>query len=146
MSNATVPTRRPGLARRLLSPLILVVGILLLFVVWLWPGNEADRFRVLKLLSVLALIVMAALRVLRDASPRRRAFNVGLLCLIALPMLFFRLSSMDGNFVPVFVKRSWVQDVAFGGSPDTLLERHRQEQGSAGVLADLTERAGDWPG
>jgi outer membrane protein assembly factor BamB len=145
MSTLAVPTRRPSLARRVLSPLILVAGILLLFVAWLWPGNEADRFRVLKLLGVLTLIVLAALWALRGTTARRRAINVALLCLIALPMLFFRLSSMDGNFVPVFVKRSWVQDLAFGGSPDTILERHRQEQGSAGVAADLTEKPGDWP-
>jgi hypothetical protein len=53
---------------------------------------------------------------------------------------------MDGNFRPILVARNWVQDAFLGGSPDLVLERHRQERGTAGGPANLTIQPGDWPG
>ena len=136
--------RRVGLGRRLLPTFILFAGILLLLAVWVWPGNQGDRFRVLKLLVILIGCAGVLVIALRPLGTRRKVISLGVLFAIGLPMLFARLDSMDGNFSPIFVTRAWVKDI-FGGSPDAILERHRQEQGTAGVVADLTEKPGDWP-
>ncbi|MBO0698420.1 MAG: PQQ-like beta-propeller repeat protein, partial [Zavarzinella sp.] len=53
--------------------------------------------------------------------------------------------SMNGKFLPIFVTRNWVQDAFLGGSPDTVLEEHRQAQGKAEGGADLSVRPGDSP-
>lgn len=138
------PPPRRSLGRRLLPTLILVVGIPLLFAIWFWPGNESDPFRVGKLLVI--LVGLAALLVLavRPATPARLALPLGLLLVVGLPMLFVRIPSMSGNFRPIIVKRTWLLELV-GDSPADLLEKHRQDQGTAGGPADLTIQPGDWP-
>ena len=52
---------------------------------------------------------------------------------------------MDGDFFPVFTPRAWVLDNFFDGSPESQLEKHREEQGKAEVKVALTIQSGDWP-
>jgi outer membrane protein assembly factor BamB len=82
---------------------------------------------------------------LRTSGLKKRFVWLIVLVAVGTPMLIWKPSSMAGKFFPIFVMRDWVQDKFFGGSPDTLLERHREAQGQAGILADLTEKPGDWP-
>jgi outer membrane protein assembly factor BamB len=136
---------RVGLGRRMLPTGILVVGIAILFVTWVWPGNEADSFRVVKLLTILLATAIGLLLAMRPLSGRRKIISLMVLFVIGVPMLFWRPASMNGNFRPIIVPRSWVRAVLLGGSPDSILEKHRQEQGTAGIEADLTELPDDWP-
>jgi outer membrane protein assembly factor BamB len=141
------PRHRVGLGRRLLPTFAVAVGLIALLAAWGSPGfPDADRVRLPLIAGLLLAFTVLLLWLLRPLGAGRRVISLGLLWLAGLAMLVWRLSSMDGNFRPILVARPWVQDALLGGSPDTLLERHRQEQGTAGVAADLTVRPGDWPG
>jgi outer membrane protein assembly factor BamB len=140
-----VAVHQPSLGRRLLPTGILLIGIALLFAVWVWPGNEGDSWRVGKLLTILLATAVLSLMALRPNSRRRKTISLTVLLVIGVPMLFCRPVSMSGNFEPIIVARSWVRAVLLGGSPDAILEKHRQEQGTAGIAADFTEQPGDWP-
>ena len=76
---------------------------------------------------------------------KKRYVCLVFLAAVGLTFVFVRYDGMKGNFLPTFVARDWVQDTFFGGSPDTILERHRQAQGKAEGVADLIEKPGDWP-
>lgn len=149
MSNPSVPVetrRHVGLVRRLLPTFAVAGGVIALLAAWAAPGRDSDTVRVPLIGLVLAAFTLLLVWLLRPLHPGRKVVSLGLLWLIGLPMLFVRLSSMNGNFGPIIVARDWVQDAFLGGSPDAVLERHRQEQGFAGILADLTVKPGDWPG
>jgi outer membrane protein assembly factor BamB len=139
-----VEHHRPGIARRLLPTGILILGILALLAAWGWPGSSSDARRLPVLAAVLVAFTALLVWALRP-SPARRVTPFVLLYLVAVPMFFARLASMDGNFRPILVTRDWVKDTFLGGSADQVLERHRAEQGKAGGPADLTEKPGDWP-
>ena len=144
----TAPSPRPpvGLVRRLLPTLVVALGIVALIMVWGAPGfADSDRVRLPLIASVLVVFTLLLVWLMRPLSPSRRVVTLGLLWLLGVAMLVWRLSSMDGNFRPILVARHWVQDLFLGGSPDSVLERHRQEQGTAGGPADLTIKPGDWP-
>jgi outer membrane protein assembly factor BamB len=134
-----------GLFRRLLPTFVVAAGVIALLAAWGAPGRMSDAVRLPLIGGVLAIFTFLLLRTLRPLGAGRKIASFGVLWLIGLPMLVWRLSSMDGNFVPIIVARNWVQDVFLGGSADAILERHRLEQGKADVVADLTIRPGDWP-
>jgi outer membrane protein assembly factor BamB len=149
MSSPSVPVdapRRAGLVRRLLPTFAVAVAVIALLAAWAAPGRDSDTVRMPLIAGVLVAFTLLLVWLLRPLGPGRKVVSLGLLWLIGLPMLFVRLSSMDGNFGPIVVARNWVQDTFLGGSPDAILERHRQEQGLAGIVADLTIKPGDWPG
>ena len=141
-----VPRPPVGLVRRLLPTLVVAVGIVALIMVWGAPGfADSDRVRLPLIAGVLVVFTLVLIRLLRPLGASRKVVTLGLLWLVGVAMLVWRLSSMDGNFRPILVARHWVQDLFLGGSPDSVLERHRQEQGTAGGPADLTIKPGDWP-
>ena len=149
MSSPSAPVdspRRVGLVRRLAPMFAVAAGVIALLAAWAAPGRDSDMVRVPLIAGVLVAFTLALLWLLRPLGTGRKVTSLGLLWLVGLPMLVWRLASMDGNFGPILVARNWVQDAFLGGSPDAILERHRQEQGSAGVLANLTIKPGDWPG
>lgn len=146
MSDPT-PRPRAGLVRRLLPTFAVAVGVVALLAAWGAPGiADSDRVRIPLIAGLLIAFTLLLLWLLRPLGPGRKVVSLGLLWLVGLAMLVWRPSSMDGNFSPILVARNWVQDLFLGGSPDAILERHRQEQGTAGGPADLTIKPGDWPG
>jgi outer membrane protein assembly factor BamB len=149
MSSSPLPVEsrpRVGLARRLLPTFAVAAGVIALLAAWAAPGRDSDAVRVPLILGLLLGFTLLLVRLLRPLGQGRKTISLGLLWLVGLPMLVWRPESMDGNFRPILVARNWVQDAFLGGSPDSILERQRQEQGSAGIPADLTIRPGDWPG
>jgi outer membrane protein assembly factor BamB len=145
MSITSAPPRPVGLARRLLPTFAVAVGVVALVAAWAAPGRDSDAARVPLIAGVLAVFTLVLLWLLRPLGRGRKVTSLAVLWLVGVPMLVFRLASMDGNFRPVVVARDWVRSTFLGGSPDEILERHRQEQGTAGGPADLTIRPGDWP-
>ena len=150
MSSPSPPAEsrpRVGLFRRLLPTFAVAAGVIALLAAWAAPGpSDADRVRLPLIAGVLVVFTLLLVWLLRPLGTGRKVVSLGLLWLVALPMLVWRLASMDGNFRPILVARTWVQDAFLGGSPDAILERHRQAQGAAGGPADLTIQPGDWPG
>lgn len=147
MSSPPVPARPSvGLGRRLLPTVLVAVGVVALLMAWGAPGRDADSFRIPLIAGVLAVTLLVVYLAVRPLGPARKVISLGVPLVIGLAMLVWRPSSMDGNFTPILVARNWVQDAFLGGSPDRVLERHRQEQGTAGGPADLTIQPGDWPG
>jgi outer membrane protein assembly factor BamB len=151
MSTDLSPTaaKRPvGVVRILFPAIIIGLAAAVLLVAWRWPGTEVDSSTIsmVKSLTVIVAGVLLFLWALRMPGWRKRYVWLAFLGGIALSMAFVRFHSMWGKFLPIFVARDWVQDAFFGGSPDTVLERHRQAQGRAEGGADLTVTPGDWPG
>src|SRR5262249_30794289 len=151
MSTNPSPTtaKRPvGVVRILFPAFVVGLAAAVLLIAWQWPGTEVDSSTIsmVKSLTVIVAGVLLLLWALRMPGWRKRYVWIVFLGGIGLSMVFVRFHSMWGKFLPIFVARDWVQDAFFGGSPDTLLERHRQAQGRAEGGADLTIKPGHWPG
>lgn len=141
------PRRRPSLFARLFPFVVIAAAAFVLLAVWFWPNSRLDssNLSLVKMVTVIVAFGLLLMWALRMSGWRKRFVWLGVLILIGLPTLIWKPSSMNGRFFPIFVPRDWVQDAFFGGSPDTVLEKHRQEQGKADGPADLTEKPGDWP-
>jgi outer membrane protein assembly factor BamB len=151
MSTDLPPTsaKRPvGVVRILFPAFVIGLAAAVLLIAWRWPGTEVDSSTIsmVKSLTVIVAGVLLFLWALRMPGWRKRYVWLVVLGGIGLSMAFVRFHSMWGKFLPIFVARDWVQDAFLGGSPDTVLERHRQAQGRADGGADLTVKPGDWPG
>ena len=151
MSNESTirPQAKPlGIVARLFPFVVIGIAAAVLLVVRFWPGTEtaASSLSMTKMVTVPVALGLLLIWALRFSGWRRR--NVWLVVLVGVVTVagLFKLHSMDGRFSPIFVARDWVQDLFLGGSPDTVLERHRREQTTAGTAsADLTEQPGDYP-
>src|SRR5262245_19300204 len=145
---ATVPDRRPiGLVRAAFPFAVVGLAIVILVAIHSWKNTDIDtsKLSMAKMITVLFASALLLLWALRMPGWRKRYVWLGFLIAVGLTFVFVRYDGMKGNFLPTFVARNWVQDTFFGGSPDTILEKHRQAQGKAAGLADLTEKPGDWP-
>jgi outer membrane protein assembly factor BamB len=147
MSSELSPTPRPIGTFRLLFPAIVVglaAAVFLLAPSW---GTETDSSNIsmVKMAAVVGAGVLLLLWALRMPGWRKRFVWLSFVAAIGLALVAFKPVSMNGKFFPIFVARNWVQDTFLGGSPDTLLEQHRQAQGKSEGPANLTEKTGDWP-
>jgi outer membrane protein assembly factor BamB len=149
MSSAVTPAgpKRPSAFARLFPFVVIALAALVLSFVWLFTGTETDssNLSLAKMGTILVAASLLLLWALWLSGWRRRFVWFGVLWLIGLPMLVWKPASMNGKFFPIFVVRDWVQDTFMGGSPDTVLEQHRQAQGKAEGGADLTVNPGDVP-
>lgn len=139
--------RRPGAFARAFPFAVIGLATAALMIVWLWPGKDTDSssLSMAKMGTILVAAGLLLVWALRMSGWRRRFVWLGVLALIGLPTLVWKPSSMSGKFFPIFVPRDWVSNAFLGGSPDTVLERHRKEQGKADARPDLTIKEGDWP-
>ena len=96
------------------------------------------------MVSVLVAGGLLLLWALRMPGWRKRYVWLVFLGFAGLGLAAFKPIGMNGSFLPIFVARDWVLDTFFGGSRDTILERHRDSQAKAEGGADLTVKAGDW--
>ena len=133
---------------RLLFPIaVFVIGTAIFIAAHYWPNEKvtASNLSLVKMAAMATVAALLLLWALRMPGWKKRYVWLTLVCTIGLVLAFVKYDGMTGNFFPGFALRDWVQDAFFGGSPDTLLEKHRLAQGKAEGLADLTERPGDWP-
>jgi len=148
IESTTIPERRPiGLVRAAFPFVVVGLAFVILVAIHSWKNTDIDtsKLSMAKMITVLFAGALLLLWALRMPGWRKRYVWLGFLIGVGLTFVFVRYDGMKGNFLPTFVLRSWVLDLFFGGSPDTILERHRQAQGKAEGLADLTEKPGDWP-
>src|SRR5215213_7643047 len=141
------PKPRIGVIRLLFPVVVVGLGVIAWMVAHRWPNLDVDssNLSIAKMLTILVTGVVLFLWALRMPGWRKRYIWLGAVGTIGLALLVAKPQSMNGKFLPIFVARDWVQDTFFGGSPDTVLEQHRQAQGKAEGGADLTEQRGDSP-
>jgi outer membrane protein assembly factor BamB len=141
------PKRPIGLVRLLFPVVVVVLAAVVWTVAHTWPNTDVDssKLSMAKMLAVLFAGALLLLWALRMPGWRKRYVWLAFAGGIALVLAFFKPQSMNGKFLPIFVARNWVQDTFLGGSPDTVLEEHRQAQGKAEGGADLAEKPGDSP-
>jgi outer membrane protein assembly factor BamB len=147
MSVDVSPRKRIGIFRLLFPVIVIGVGATVWFAAHSWHNTNINTSN-LSIAKMLAVIITGALLLiwaLRMPGWKKRYVWLALAGTIALTFAFIRYDGMHGNFLAAFTFRDWVQDAFFGGSPDTVLERHRESQGKADGLADLTIQPGDWP-
>src|SRR5262245_57637752 len=149
MSAAGSPTgsRSIGTSRLLFPFIVIGLAAAVLVVVHTWKSTEIDSSKrsMIKMVTVLFTGVLLLLWALRMPGWKKGYVWLVFIGAVALTFVFVRYDGLRGNYLPTFVARDWVMHPFLGGSPDTLLERHRQAQGRVEGEADLTEKAGDWP-
>jgi outer membrane protein assembly factor BamB len=149
MSTDESPTGHRSIGTgRLLFPFIVIgLAAVVLVVVHTWKNTEIDSSKrsMIKMVTALFTGVLLLLWALRMPGWKKRYVWLVFIGAVALTFVFVRYDGMKGNFLPTFVARDWVLDTFLGGSPDSLLERHREAQGRAEGGADLSEKPGDWP-
>lgn len=142
---ATQPRNR--FMQRVFPLLVIVVATALLIGIKSWPNKDADAssLNMAKIMTALVSGTLLFIWAMRFSGFLR------LHVLLATGLMFggffsvYTISSMDGGFFPIFVKRDWVMDMFFGGSNDSVLEKHRAEAPKADVPAKLEIKPGDWP-
>src|SRR4051812_3517635 len=146
-ASPAAPQRPIGLFRLVFPVLVMAAATVVWVVAQTWRDTNIDssNLSMAKMLAVLIAAALLLLWALRMPGWRKRHVWLVFLGAIGLALVFFKPQSMTGKFLPIFVARDWVQDTFLGGSPDTLLEQHRQAQGKAEGGADLTELPGDSP-
>lgn len=146
MSSEAAP-RQPVGTFRLLFPALVVVlaAAVFLFAPSLGTETDSSNISLIKMAAVVIGGVLLLFWALRMPGWRKRNVWLAFLVVVGLALVFFKPVSMNGQFLPIFVARNWVQDTFLGGSPDTLLEQHRQAQGKSAGPASLIEKPGDWP-
>jgi outer membrane protein assembly factor BamB len=140
--------RRIPISRIVFPFVIIGLAVVALVVIDTWKDTDVDssKLSMAKMVTVLFAGILLLLWALRMPGWKKRYVWLAFAAAVGLTFVFVRYDGMKGNFLPTFVARNWVQDAFFGGSPDTILEQHRQSQGKAEGQADLTEKPGDWPG
>jgi len=148
MDTGSTPTaKRPGAFARLFPLLVVAVvaGVWLAAEYLTGTNVNSSNVSMAKMGAVLFGLGLILLWALRMPWWRKRYVWSTVFVILGLSFALFRYEGMNGNFLARFVPRNWVQDLVLGGSADTLLERHRQTQGKADGLADLTIQPNDWP-
>ena len=80
--------------RWLLPTFAVAVGVIALLAAWAAPGRDSDAVRVPLIAAVLIVFTLLLIWLLRPLGPTRKIVSLGLLWLVGLPMLVWRLSSM----------------------------------------------------
>lgn len=146
-ADPAVPQKKIGAIRLLFPFLVIALGAAVWITAHNWRNTNVNssNLSIAKMLAVLVTAALLLLWALRMPGWKKRYVWLGLIGALGVTFAFVRFEGMHGNFLAAFTFRDWVQDAFFGGSPDTILERHRQAQGRADGLADLTIQPGDWP-
>jgi outer membrane protein assembly factor BamB len=141
------PKKRIGVIRILFPCVVIALGVAVWMTAHHWPNTNVNtsNLSIAKMLAILVPAVMLLLWALRMPGWKKRYVWLCVILAIAVTSVFVKYDGMHGNFLPSFALRDWVQDAFLGGSPDTVLERHREAQGKSEGLADLTIKPGDWP-
>ncbi len=141
------PAKRPGAFVRLFPFIVLAIAAAVLSTAWKYPGNSLDESSrsMIKIFTIFISFATILVWALRKSGWRKRTVWLSALLVIGLPMFIWKPTSMSGRFFPIFVERNWVQDLFMGGSAETLLKKHRQQQGKVEGPADLSVREGDVP-
>jgi outer membrane protein assembly factor BamB len=144
--SAASPTKPRGPIRRFLPVVVLCLMAIVLTILAFWPGNQADEssLNMARMLTAIVGGTILLIWMLRS-SGWPRGVRFGLLAVPVLLMSTVKVTSMQGEFSPIFRWRDWVMDLAFGGRHDTKLAKHRQEQGAFSGQARLADLPGDWP-
>src|SRR5438105_7769379 len=125
--DVAAPTKRIGIIRILFPFVVIAIGAAVWITAHTWPNTNVNssNLSIAKMLAVVITAGLLLLWALRMPGWRKRYVGLGFVAAIALTAVFVRFEGMRGNFLAAFTFRDWVQDLFFGGSPDTLLERHR---------------------
>jgi outer membrane protein assembly factor BamB len=146
-ADPVTPNKRVGVLRLLFPFIVVAIGASIWIAATFWPNTNVNTSNLNLIKMGTAAIVFGLLLIwaLRMPSWKKRYVWLSVAALIGLFFAFLKYEQMSGDFLANFVWRDWVKDTFFGGSADTVLERHRESQGKADGGADLTIQPGDSP-